>query len=296
MADEETTTPVEGPPSENALDLSPTMSTAPPAAAPAPAAPAPAPAPAKADSVAGPGAPAASPSAGDKAGDAGKEATPAADEPKGGVDDLLDQLRNLPVSEVDELLDAIERETGTPDDPDDDDDDDADMAIDDSSVSRKGPVRYSEVEPGMQKAIAAVHNHMMEESVKQALDSDESLSYNMKVLGAKARESVVSILKDQMERQIEAEGDNFDYNWARVAQAALKKAVPIVAPFFERPTPVAGMGPGRGSDSFVAQPAKEPTRVPAYADAEDYAAYIAQKMAFNASAAERETQGQVPGV
>ncbi len=291
MPDEVTTTPnAEGTP-ENAPDLSPPMSTAPPTAAPAPPpAPAPAPAPTKAEKVAGPGA-AVPPSTGD-AGDAG-EADPAA-EPKGGVDALLAQLRNLPVSEVDELLDAIERETGTSDD--DDADDDADVAIDDSSVSRQGPVRYSEVEPGMQKAIAAVHNHMMEESVKQALDSDENLSYNMKVLGAKARESVVSILKDQMERQIEAEGDNFDYNWARVAQAALKKAVPIVAPFFERPTPVAGMGPGSGSDSFVAQPMKKPERVPAYADAEDHAAYIAQIMAYNANVAERETQGQIPGV
>lgn len=291
MPDEVTTTPnAEETPAavgtvENAPDLSPPMHTTPPAAAPAPA-----PAVAKAEKVAGPAAASASPAA----VDAGAKDT--VDAPEGNVDSLLEQLRNLPVSEVDALLDAIERETGPLDEDDEEVDDDADMEIDDSSVSRRSPVRYSEVEPGMQKAIAAVHNHMMEESVKKALDSDETLSYNMKVLGPKARESVVSILKDQMERQIESEGDAFDYNWARVAQAAMKKAGPLVAPFFERPTPSAGMGPGSGSDNFVAQPMKEPERIPAYADGEDYAAYIARKMAYNAQLAERETQSQIPGV
>ena len=279
---EETPAAVETP--GNAPDLTPAMHTTPPATVPAPV-----PAAAKAEKVAGPAAAEASPDA----DDAGK-ATPTA-EPKGGVDSLLAQLRDLPVSDVDALLDAIERETGA-DAADGDIDDDADVEIDDSSVSRKGPVRYSEVEPGMQKAIAAVHNHMMEESVRKALDSDETLSYNMKVLGPKARESVVSILKDQMERQIESEGDAFDYNWARVAQAAMAKAGPIVAPFFERPTPKAGMGPGSGFDNAVARPMKEPERVPAYADGEDYAAYIARKMVYNAQMAERETQSQVPGV
>jgi hypothetical protein len=216
--------------------------------------------------------------------------------PDTGVAALLAQLKNLPVSQVDALLDAIDKETGAGGTPEEEDEDDDDVQVDDSSVSRKGPVRYAEVEPGMQKAIAAVHNHMMEEAVKKALDSDQELSYNMAAIGPKARESVVSILKDHMERQIAVEGDRFDYNWARVAQNAMAKAGPIVAPFFDRPTPRAGMGPGSGSDYYMARPLTEPKRVPAYADSEDYAAYLQAKVAYNAQLAERETQSQISGL
>jgi hypothetical protein len=209
-----------------------------------------------------------------------------------GIDALLEQLKNLPVSQVDALLDAIDRETGTQRVRNESAEEEG-VQIDDSSVSRKGPVKYAELDQGTQRAVAATHNYMMEQAVTQVLDSDKELSYNMSVIGPKARNSVVSILKGQMEKEIAKEGDRFDYDWARVAQAAMAKAGPIVAPFFDRPTPRAGMGPG-GTASLGGRELQEPKRVPAYADAEDYATYIENKLQYEMQKAEREAQ--VPGL
>lgn len=223
---------------------------------------------------------------------------PAAPAGKGDpVSTLLDQLKNLPVSQVDALLHAIEQETGNAAQgpPDEDDEFEPDeYQVDDSSVSRQGPIRYAEVEPGMQKAISMVHNHMMEQAVSAAIDSDENLSYNMKALSPKAREAVVAFVKDGMEKLIDEQGDRFDYNWARVAQQAFARAKPRIEPLMERPTPKAGMGPGQGADHYMSRPLQEPKRVPAYADAEDHATYLQQKLAYNYAQAEREMQ--VPGM
>jgi len=227
-----------------------------------------------------------------------KGATVTSTTPATGVDSILAQLKNLPVSQVDALLEAIDAETGAnaAAREEAEEDDEEDLQVDESSVSREGPVRYADMEPGMQKAIAAVHNHQLEMAVTAAIDSDKDLSYNMAGLGPKAREAVVATVKDFMERQIGAEGSKFDFNWNRVAKSAFAQARSRIEPFFERPTPRAGMGPGQGGEHYMARQIKEPQRVPAYADANDYQAYIAQKLAYNQALAERETQGQVPGV
>jgi len=217
-------------------------------------------------------------------------AKPAAGPSVTQIETLLEQLKNLPVSQVDALLDAIDRETGTQRVKNEVVDEE-EVQIDNSSVSRKGPVRYAELDQGTQRAIAATHNYMMEQAVTQVLDSDKELSYNMSVIGPKARGSVVAILKGQMEKEIAKEGDGFDYDWARVAQTAMAKAGPIVAPFFDRPTPRAGMGPG--GVASLGRELQEPRRVPAYADEEDYATYIQNKLQYEIQKAEREsgTQG-----
>lgn len=220
---------------------------------------------------------------------------------------LMTQLQNLPVGQVDELLAQLEGVTGADaaeaaaaDDDylDDDGDPEGVMQVGASSesVEPRGPVRYADMGKGEQRALAAVHHHMMEEAVDKALDSNQDLSYNMEQAGKGARASVVSFVKDAMERQIAKEGDGFDYDWNRVAKIAFAQAAPRLAPFFEPRTPRAGMGPGEGSG--IAQMATrtpvEPQRIPAYASAEDYAQYLTERMQYNAAMAEQELSDQVP--
>jgi len=219
------------------------------------------------------------------------------------VGHVMDQIKNLPIGQVDALLEMMAEETGQPIEPrplaasvDDDDT----IAVGRSSVSEpavpRPPVAYGDVDPGMQRAISAVHNHMMEESVNAAIDSDEEMAYNMKDLGASARASMVSFVKDAMEKQITSEGTGFDYNWGRVAKVAFAQAKPRLQPFLDKPTPRAGMGPGGGSNQYAQRDAKPPERIPAYADTEDYASYVAAKMQYYEAQAERAAQDQIPGL
>ena len=204
------------------------------------------------------------------------------------VDGFMAHLRSMPVSQMDAILDAINKEIGVSDPAPEPEE----LTVDPSSFSGdQGPVKYADIEPGMQKAIASVHSHLLSEAVKKSLDSNEALSYNIARLSPKVKDSVVSLVKDRMEQIIGQLGDKFDYDWDRVAQAALAKEWTRIEPFFDRPAKT-GFG-GAGTD-LTSRPLEEPKRVPAYADAEDFGNYIQQRLRYNQQQAERETQ--IPGM
>jgi hypothetical protein len=208
---------------------------------------------------------------------------------------LFEQVKNLPAGELDTLIAAIEGELK-------DSDDDGDVDLDEPSTSTgksaraddgDEPIGYARLDVGSQKAIGAVHSHMVEQAIGQALDSDEELAYNMKQASPKAQESVKSIVRDRLQRFVDERGDRFDYNWGHAAKQAVAAEKTRLAPFFERPARP-GMGPGSQTDFQMTRELKPPERVPAFADDAEHDAYLMERMKYNQALAERE-QSNTPG-
>ncbi len=220
----------------------------------------------------------------------GPPASPAAAQVADTVDAsvLFEQVKNLPAGELDTLIAAIEGELK-------DADDDGDVDLDEPSTSPKDdePIGYARLDVGSRKAIGAVHSHMVEQAIGQALDSDEELSYNMKQASPKAQESVKSIIRDRLQRTVDERGDRFDYNWGQAATQAVAAEKARLAPFFERPARP-GMGPGSLADFQVSQELKAPERVPAFADEQSHDEYLMERMKYNQALIERE-QSNMPG-
>ncbi len=251
----------------------------------------------------GAAAPAAKPAQTDAAaGDRGQPvptnvppATPAAAQVDATVDAsaLFEQVKNLPAGELDTLIAAIEGELQ------DDDDDDVDLDEPSTSPKRGGPaddderIGYARLDVGSQKAIGAVHSHMVEQAIGQALDSDQELSYNMKQASLKVQESVKSIIRDRLQRFVDERGDRFDYNWGQAAKQAAAAEKARLAPFFERPARP-GMGPGSQADFQMNQELKAPERIPAFADEQSHDEYLMERMKYNQALIERE-QSNMPG-
>ncbi|MHC4508024.1 MAG: hypothetical protein ACYTAO_03570 [Planctomycetota bacterium] len=207
---------------------------------------------------------------------------------------LFEQVKNLPAGELDTLIAAIESELT--------DTDDGDVDLDEPSTSTgkqaraddgDEPIGYARLDVGSQKAIGAVHSHMVEQAIGQALDSDEELAYNMKQASPKAQESVKSIVRDRLQRFVDERGDRFDYNWGHAAKQAVAAEKTRLAPFFERPARP-GMGPGSQTDFQVNRELKAPERVPAFADDAAHDEYLMERMRYNQSLIERE-QSNTPG-
>jgi hypothetical protein len=208
---------------------------------------------------------------------------------------LFEQVKNLPAGELDTLIAAIEGELK-------DDDDDGDVDLDEPSTSTgkrartddgDEPIGYARLDVGSQKAIGAVHSHMVEQAIGQALDLDEELSYNMKQASPKAQDSVKSIIRDRLQRFVDERGDRFDYNWGQAAKQAVAAEKARLAPFFERPAQP-GMGPGSQADFQMNQELKAPERVPAFADEQSHDEYLMERMKYNQALIERESS-QLPG-
>lgn len=207
---------------------------------------------------------------------------------------LFEQVKNLPAGELDTFIAAIEEELT--------DTDDGDVDLDEPSTSTgkqaraddgDEPIGYARLDVGSQKAIGAVHSHMVEQAIGQALDSDEELSYNMKQASPKAQESVKSIVRDRLQRFVDERGDRFDYNWGDAARRAVAAEKTRLAPFFEKPARP-GMGPGSQTDFQMTRELKAPERVPAFADDQAYDEYLTERMKYNQALAERE-QSNMPG-
>ncbi|MHC4510420.1 MAG: hypothetical protein ACYTAO_15940 [Planctomycetota bacterium] len=207
---------------------------------------------------------------------------------------MFAQVKKLPAGELDRLIEAIDSELKEADD------DDGEVDLDEPSTSTgkrasadDEPIGYSRLDVGSQKAIGAVHSHMVEQAIGQALDSDQELSYNMKQASPKAQESVKSIIRDRLQRLVDERGDRFDYNWGHAAQQAVAAEKTRLAPFFERPARP-GMGPGSQTDHQMNRELKEPERVPGFADERDQDEYLMEKMRHTQALIERE-QSNVPG-
>jgi hypothetical protein len=208
---------------------------------------------------------------------------------------LFEQVKNLPAGELDTLIAAIESELK------DTDDDDGDVDLDEPSTSPKRgaradddePIGYARLDVGSQKAIGAVHSHMVEQAIGQALDSDDELSYNMKQASPKAQDSVKSIIRDRLQRFVDERGDRFDYNWGQAAKQAVAAEKARLAPFFERPARP-GMGPGSQTDHQMNRELKAPERVPGFAPEHEQDEYLLEKMRYNQALMERE-QSSTPG-
>ena len=202
---------------------------------------------------------------------------------------LFDEVKNLPAGELDTLIAAIESELK------DADDDEGDVDLDEPSTSPKDDARveYAQLDVGSRKAIGAVHSHMVEQAITQALDSDEELSYNMKRASPKAQESVKSIVRDRLQRCVDERGDRFDYNWGSAAKQAVDAEKTRLAPFFERPARP-GVGPGSQTDFQMNRELTAPERVPAFADEQSHDEYLMERMKYNQALIERE-QSNVPG-
>ncbi len=201
---------------------------------------------------------------------------------------LFEQVKNLPAGELDTFIAAIEGELQG--------DDDGDVDLDEPSTSPKlddERIGYAQLDAGSQKAIGAVHSHMVEQAIGQALDSDEELSYNMKQASPKVRESVKSIIRDRLQRFVDERGDRFDYNWGQAAKQAASAEKARLAPFFERPARP-GMGPGSQTDFQVNRELVAPERIPAFADEQSHDEYLMERMKYNQALIERE-QSNMPG-
>lgn len=210
---------------------------------------------------------------------------------------VFDYVKGLSPGELDTLIATIEGAI-------EDADDDGDVDLDEPSTSaKKGaksgdsdddePVGYSRLDVGTQRAVGAVHSHMVQQAIVEALDSDEELAYNMKQASTKTRDSVKSIVADRLQRLADERGDRFDYNWGATAKQAVAAEKARLMPFFERPARP-GMGPGSQSDFQVNRELKVPERVPAFADDRDRDEYLMARMRYNQALIERE-QSNVPG-
>jgi hypothetical protein len=207
---------------------------------------------------------------------------------------LFAQVKNLPPGELDTLIQAIEAEL-------EDGDNGGDVDLDEPSTSKPRsqaaggdePIGYAQLDVGSQRAIGAVHSHMVEEAITQALDSDQELSYNMKQAGAKAQESTKSIIRDRLQRMVDERGDRFDYKWDVAAKQAVAAEKPRLTPFLERPARP-GMGPGSDGEHHVNRELTAPERIPAFADDQEYDEGLMAKMRYNQAIIEREQSG-VPG-
>lgn len=208
---------------------------------------------------------------------------------------IFASVKKMSAGELDILIHAIEAEM-------EDSDDGADVALDEPSTSQRGrgsvddddePIGYARLDTGTQRAIGAVHGHMVEQAITQALDSDQELAYNMKLASPKMRDSVRSIVRDRLQQIVDARGDRFNYDWEYAAREAVAGEKGRLTPFFERPARP-GMGPGSQTDFQVNRELKPPERVPAFADSQEYDEYLMNRMRYNQSVAEREL-GNVPG-
>lgn len=210
---------------------------------------------------------------------------------------LFEQVKGLPPDELDTFVAAIESELKDLDEEDDDSDVDLDEPSTSTGKKRSRdpdePIGYSQLDVGSRRAIGAVHSHMVEQAIGQALDSDQELSYNMKQASPKAQESVKSIIRDRLQRLVDERGDRFDYNWGAAAKQAVAAEKARLTPFLERPARP-GMGPGSQADFQVQRELKVPERVPAFADEQEYDEYLMERMRYNQALAERE-QSDVPG-
>lgn len=200
---------------------------------------------------------------------------------------LFEQVKNLPPGELDTLIASIEAEMDTGDDS-------GDVDLDEPSTSPKDePVGYARLDTGTQKAVGAVHSHMVGLAITKMLDSDPELSYNMKQASPKAQESATSIIRDRLQRIVDERGDRFDYNWEVAAKQAVAAEKPRLLPFLERPARP-GMGPGSDGEHHVNRELKMPERVPAFADAQEHDESMVERMRIRQALIEREQSG-APG-
>jgi hypothetical protein len=213
------------------------------------------------------------------------------------ADSVLEQILALPIGQHEALLAKLAEASGSsssslsPLDDDSDDleeEDEGDVDVEESSASR-GPVKFEDIDPGLRAAVATVHSNLIGTALKGVLDSDKSLAYNMSQLTAKGRAAVENIVKAEMVRIADSQGDRFGYDWNRAAAKALELVKPSLEALWDRTsTGRTGVGASPGGN-FNAAPLTAPTRVPAFADDSDYRAYIADKIKYSMDAIARES-------
>lgn len=225
------------------------------------------------------------------------------------AESILGQLKKLPALELDTLVETLEqmsvnRGVPTPDPDDDADDDqddegDEDVSVEPTSVSRRNvppldrqrQVRVEDLDPAARRALATVHNQLMVRSIKETIDSDPDLGYNLKGLTAKGREAFDKLVKREIGAVLDAAGEGFDYDWDRTAKTAVAAAKGFLAPMLERRPSVLGVPGAPGN--IDSRTLEEPKRVPELAGRDDRDSYLADRVRYNLEKLLREQTTRV---
>lgn len=207
---------------------------------------------------------------------------------------VFEALKHMPPEELSIFAETLEHlgyaRTGPADDGDDaedDSDDGEDVSVEDTSVSAGNvphdssnrKIDINDMTPAARKALVTVHNQLMTRSIKEAIDSDQELGYNLKSLTAKGRESFDKLVKREIGGILDRAGEAFDYDWERTAKAAVAQAKDFLAPMLERRPAMLGVpgAPGNVDSRTI----EEPKRVSELSRRDERDKYLADRLKYN---------------
>lgn len=216
---------------------------------------------------------------------------------------ILKQLEDMPALEMDQLIETLTQlsagedeeesaeETST--DEGEEDNADEDVQVDESSISERQAVQIArkvgieDLTPEARMALATVHNQLMTRAVREAIDSDPDLGYNLKTLTAEGRKSFDELVRRSMEDFVDSTKGRFDYDWDKTAKKAVASAKALIMPLLQRKPAMLG-APGAPGD-YDGQDVKEPPRVSEFADEDERNEYLRKKLAFHIQKLSRQT-------
>lgn len=205
---------------------------------------------------------------------------------------ILGQLKKLPALELDTLVETLEQlgARSSPEEVEETEEDDEDVSVEPPSVSPRAvpprQVRVEDMDPSARKALATVHNQLMVRSIKEAIDSDQELGYNLKALTVAGRASFDRLVKREISGILDQAGADFDYDWETTAKSAVRAAKNFLGPLMERRPSMLGApgSPGSGDSRTL----EEPVRVSELSNRDERDKYLSDRLRFNVDRLTRE--------
>lgn len=115
----------------------------------------------------------------------------------------------VPQDEIDRITDETFGEEEEEGDPIDAYDDEISTRRTQREPVNEGPIDYSRLAPDVQRALRMVENNRIKEIVQTAIDSDEVVSYNMKLHDVKGQAAIRAYVDEKIRGRLDAFGGDF---------------------------------------------------------------------------------------
>jgi len=218
-----------------------------------------------------------------------------------GGDDAVDAFRRLgaqygvPGDQVEQIA---ARTFNTGDEEDEDDDDNAVQSYLKEEAAAKaaktrsrpdGPVDYSRLSPDVQRVLRGAEKVRIDEIVKNALDKDETIAYNMDAQTPEGRQAI----RDYVDEKIRGRLDSFNGDFGDGSRILAEVLPEIKTHLQALGTPGkrthTGLGHAPGGGDTEVYPTKLPDHVPS-TEGDAFEQNILETMAYHQAQAERGKQ------
>jgi len=183
----------------------------------------------------------------------------------------------------DQVEDVIRRMSGDAqgEDGDEEDweeyDDDPRVPKRKQTVSETRKTGYKDFEPDVQRLLKRAERNRIDEIVKESLDSDEELTYNMKALDDGGRKTVLELVRREIKGRLAETGDFGEGEMLKDILPFVKQVVNGLGA--ARRGPQLGLGPSPSGAPATAYPTREPDRVSSQDPG--YEQYVLDSLAYH---------------